>query len=84
MHTGFGGLHWVVLIVHWRGWTGQVVDAINLNVKRECDVMSHQFKARMIQQVLHIALASREKIVDAEHVNAVLDQSIAQVGAKEA
>ena len=46
--------------------------------------MSHQFKARMLQQVLHIALASREKIVDAEHVNAVLDQSIAQVGAKEA
>ena len=84
MHTGFGGLYWVVLIVHWRGGTGQVVDAINLNVKRKCDVMSHQFKARMLQQVLHIALASREKIVDAEHINAVLDQSIAQVGAKEA
>jgi hypothetical protein len=29
-------------------------------------------------------LATRKKIVDAEHVDAILDQSIAQVGAKEA
>ena len=46
--------------------------------------MSHQFKARMLQQVLDIALASSEKIVDAEHIDTILDQSIAQVGAKEA
>ena len=41
MHTGFDGLHRIVLIVHRAGGAGQVVNLINLDIKRKCHVVAH-------------------------------------------
>jgi hypothetical protein len=48
VHAGFGGLHGVMLIVNWRGRTGEIVNFVNLDIERERHVVAHQFEARMI------------------------------------
>ena len=41
MHTGFGRLDGVMLIVHRRGRAGEVVDLIHLKIQRERHIMTN-------------------------------------------
>jgi hypothetical protein len=54
MHGSLGGLDWVALVMHWRRGAGQVVDLIDLDVKRKCHVVPDQLKSRMLEQVLDV------------------------------
>ena len=68
VHAGLGRLDGVVLVVHGARRAGQVVDAIDLDIEGEGDVMSHQFKVWLAEQVIHVALSAREVVVDAEDI----------------
>ena len=84
MHAGLGRLHGIVLIVDRRGRAGEIVDLVDLDIERKRHVVAHQLEARMADQMLDVALAAGEEIVDANDVVAVGNQAIAQVRAEKA
>lgn len=84
MHRGLGGLHRVVLIVNGRGGAGQVVDFVDFHIQREGDVVTHELEARMVVQVVDVALGAGEQVVQAQHFMALFQQLVAQVRTEEA
>jgi hypothetical protein len=82
--AGLGRLHGIVLVVDRAGRAGEVVDLVHLDVEREGHVVTNQLEQRVAHQVGDVALGAGEEIVDAEHVMAISQQSIAQVRAQEA
>jgi hypothetical protein len=83
MHRRLRRLYRIVLIVDWRGGAGEIVDFVDFNVQREGDIVPDEFEARMIVQVLDIALAAGEEVVGAQDLMALLQQTVAQVRAQE-
>ena len=82
VHAGFGGLHRVVLVVHRAGRAGQVVDLVNFEVQRKRHVVANELEARVVVQVLKVALAAGEQVVSANHVVAALKQAVNEVAAQ--
>ena len=44
MHARFGRLHRVTLVMDRRGWTGQIVDLVDLEIEREGHVVANSSK----------------------------------------
>src|SRR6266498_4336647 len=49
VNAGLGGLHWVELVVNGRRGTGEIEDALDLDVEREGNVVAHHLEQRMVQ-----------------------------------
>jgi hypothetical protein len=64
MYTGFGCLDWVSLIENRRSRTREMIDLINLNIKRERNVMPHQLEVRLPEQVADVMPCTRVKVID--------------------
>ena len=82
MHAGLGGLHRVTLVVNGRGRAGQVKNSVNLYIKRKRHVVTHQLEIRMADLVGDIGFAACKEVVYTEHIVAVLDKTITQMGTK--
>ena len=63
MYAGFGCLHRVVLVVDRASRTGQVVDLINLDIKRKSHIVTDQLKIAVVQQVCNILLRAGKKVI---------------------
>ena len=72
MDGSLRGLDWVALIMHWRRGTGEVVDLIDLDVKRKCHVVSDQLESRMLEQVLNVGPRGGIEVIDAQDLVAGL------------
>ncbi len=83
VHRRLGRLDRVVLVVDRRRRAGEVVDLVDLDVERKRHVVADELEARMVVQVLDVALGAGEEIVDAEHLVALLQQPVAQMRAEE-
>lgn len=70
MHTRFGGLDRIVLIVNGRSRARQIIDFGRLYIERKCYIMAHQLETRVAQEVLDIAFRAGEKIVGADDLMA--------------
>ena len=81
-HTRLHRFDRVVLVVSRRSGARHVVDLIDFEKDRQRDVVTNQFKIRLVQQVSHIGLLARKEIVQANDVVALLDQTFAEVGTK--
>ena len=68
MNGRFGGLDRIVLIVHRRCRTGQVVNLVHFHIERESHVVTHELKARMIVELINVSLATGEQIVSTQHI----------------
>ena len=79
VHARFGGLHRIELIVNRGSRTSEIEDAVDLNIKRKCDVMTHRFKQGIAQQVGDVALAAGKVVVDTQDVVPVIDQLFAKM-----
>lgn len=73
-----------MLIVNRRGGTCQVIDLIYLNIEREGDVVAHQLKMWIIQQVRNVVFRASKEIVDADDIVTLGKQTLAKVRAKKA
>ena len=71
VHARLGGLHGVVLIVNWRGGTGEVIDFVDLDEERHRYVVPQELEARFVAQMFDIALGPGEQIVGAQDVVAL-------------
>ncbi|GMU91356.1 MAG: hypothetical protein AMXMBFR4_04140 [Candidatus Hydrogenedentota bacterium] len=67
-----------------RGRTRQIPDAVHLDPERVRYVVSNQFKAGVLQQVLDVPLAPREEVVQTKDFVAALEQAFAQMRADKA
>ena len=47
VHRDLGRLHWIELVVDRRRWAGQIVDLVDLDIKREGDVVPKDFEMPM-------------------------------------
>ena len=83
VHAGLGGLHGIALIVNGRSGAGEVVDLVDLHVERERHVVAHQLEVGPVEQVPHVVAPSREVVVDAQHLVAGRDQTLAEEAANE-
>jgi hypothetical protein len=84
MHGSLRGLNWVALIMHWRRGTGEVVDLIDLDVKRKCHIVSNQLESRVLEQMLNVGPRGGIEVIDAQHLVPSLQQSVAEVRSNEA
>jgi hypothetical protein len=82
VNVHLGGLNGVVLIVNRRCGTGQVVDRIDLHIKRKGDVVAKELEIRISHQMGDISLGSRVEIVDTEDIVSVLEETLAEMGAQ--
>jgi hypothetical protein len=82
MHAGFGGLHRIMLIMDRGGWAGQVIDLVGFDIERKGDVVPNDFKTMVIEHTLDVATRAREIIIHAEDIRALLEQTLAKVGAE--
>ncbi len=82
-HGGLHGLDGVVLVVQGRCGTGQIVDAVDLELEGVDDVMAHQFKAGIALEVLDVGLATGEEVVETDDFVTLTDQAVTEVGSEE-
>jgi hypothetical protein len=80
VHTGFGRLHRIMLIMDGRGGAGQVVDLIGLKIERKRYIVPDDFKTTMIEHALDVTTGSSKIIIDANDIGALLEQTFAEVG----
>ena len=79
MHAGLRRLHRIALVVNRRRRTGEIVDLVDFNVERECDVVTCQFEMLVVQEMLNVLAGAGEKIVRAKDIRALCEQPLAQV-----
>ena len=66
-----------------RGRACEIIDFVDLNVERECDVVPRQFEMLVIEQLLNILASAGEKVIGAENVPAIRKKPFAKMRAKE-
>ena len=77
-----GRLDRIVLVMRRRGRAGQIVNAINLELERVDDIVTDQFEVRIPQQMFDVLFSSGEKIVEADDIMPLTDETVAQVGSQ--
>ena len=79
MHRGFGGLHRIMLIMHWRRRARKVVNFVDLDEQRKCHIVADKFESWIAKQMRNVALGACEQVVQANHLVAIRKQTITQV-----
>jgi hypothetical protein len=63
--------------------TRQVVDFVDLHIKRKGNVVANKFKIRIPDQRSDISLGPRIEIVDTEDIVPILEETLAEMRAQE-
>jgi hypothetical protein len=79
MHTRLGRLHRIELVVNRRSRASEIVNFVDLDIKRESHVVPNQFKIRIPNQVCDVVFATGKEIVNAQNVIPSRKQSFTQV-----
>jgi hypothetical protein len=62
-----------------RSRASQIEDLIDLDEKREGDVVAQQLEAFVVEEVFDVASGAGKEVVDAEHLAAALKQPVGEV-----
>jgi hypothetical protein len=68
-----------VLVVVRAGGAGKIVNLVNLDPKRERDVMSDELERRVVKEMGNVLLGASEQVVNADNVMAKFNQLITQM-----
>jgi hypothetical protein len=80
VNVHLGGLNRVVLIVNGRSRTRQIVNLIDLHIKRKGNVVTKEFKIGISDQMSDISLGPRIEIVHTEDIVSILEETLAEMG----
>ena len=83
-HRGLDRLDRVVLVVTRCGRAGEVVDLVDLDLVRIDHVVADELEVRATDEMLDVGFLTREEVVEADHLVALLDQTVAEMGAEKA
>ncbi len=75
MHRGLDGLDGVELIVNGRRRAGEVVDLVDLDIKRERYIVPKDFETRMADQMGDVVFGAGIEVVGANHITVRLEQA---------
>ena len=64
------------------GGASQIVDLVGLEIERKRHIVPDHFKTMMIEHALDVTTCSGEIIIDANDAGALLEQTLAEVGAE--
>src|SRR6185369_17094888 len=78
-HVRLHSLHRVVLVVHRRSRTREVIDLIDFEEYRLGDVVTQQLEALIVEQVKNVFAPAGEEVVEAEHLVAFADESLTKM-----
>jgi hypothetical protein len=81
-NAGLGSLNRIELVVDGTGRTSQVIYFIYFNVEREGDIVTQDFKVRMIEKVGNVSLGPGKEVVNANDLTSRIKQLLAQVASK--
>jgi len=81
MYAGFGRLYGIELIVDGRCRTREVMNFVDFDVQGKCDVMAHNLKIRVVEQMPNVSARSCEIIVDANDLGAAKEQPLTKMRA---
>jgi hypothetical protein len=84
MDTRLGRGNGVELIMDRRGRASEILDFVNLHVKRKRDIVAYQFKAWIAQMLRNVVPDTGIEIVQAQDIVAFAHKDVAQMGTKEA
>ena len=73
----------VGLVVEGGRRAGKIVDLIDFDIKGEADVMSHELKMGVIEEMVDIFARAGEEIIDAKDLMPLLQEALAQMGTEE-
>src|SRR5438477_11499143 len=65
-----------------RGWTSEVVDLIGLDIERKGHIVADQIEAVVVDHAIDVAACAGEKVIAADEVGAILEQTLAQMRAE--
>jgi hypothetical protein len=82
VNVHLGRLNRIVLIVNGRSRACQVVDLIDLHIKREGNVVAKEFKIGIPDQRSDIPLRPRIEIVDTEDIASIFEETLTEVRAQ--
>jgi hypothetical protein len=71
-----------MLVVPRRGGTSEVVDLVHIQHERLRNVVPHEIKVGLRQQVRDVRLLAGEEIIDTDDVMSLLNQPLAQMRPK--
>jgi hypothetical protein len=71
-----------VLIVHGRSGAGEVVDLINLQLKRVNNIVAHELEIRVVEQVLDIRLTPSKEVVHTDDFVPLKEEPFREMGAE--
>ena len=83
-HARLHRLDGVVLIVAGGSRAGEVIDLVHFEPERVDDVVADELEVAPAEQMGDVRLLAGEEVVDADHVVAGVDESLAEVAAEEA
>ena len=66
----------------WRGWAGKIENFVDFQKDFVRYIMPNQFKIRVVDQVNQIRLLTGEKVVEANDIMPVRDESLTEMGAE--
>jgi hypothetical protein len=79
MDTDLGGLDRIELIMDGGGRTGEVVDLVDLDIKREADIVTLDLEMGMGKKMGNIGPPAGIEIIDTEHFMAAGEESLAEM-----
>ena len=71
-------------MVDRRGGAGEIIDVVDFHVEGERHVVTQGFEPGFVQEMFDVSAPPGEVVVDAEHLVAQRQQTVAQMRANEA
>jgi hypothetical protein len=63
-------------LMHWRSRARQIVYLVNFHIQRESDIVAHQFKIRVANQMGNICFTAGKEIIHTQNIIAILKELI--------
>jgi hypothetical protein len=82
-HRGLHRLDGVVLVVRRRRRAGEIVNPVDLKLKRVDNIVPHKLEVGISKKMLDVGLATGEEIIKADDFVPLLDKAVTEVGPKE-
>src|SRR5262249_14421763 len=73
-----------MLVMDRRGRARQVVDLIDLQIKREREIVADQLKKLLVKEVLDVASGAGKEVINTQDQRTVRKEMLAQMRAEEA
>jgi hypothetical protein len=66
-----------------RGRACQIIDTVDLKLERVDDIVAHEFKTGITNEMLDIGFPTSEEVIETDDFIALFDEAVAEMGTEE-